>query len=62
MTLLGDGWAESLLVRALVYTIFYAALVYLPLRAAVAAACHFQLRAARRKAERARKATRPRTA
>jgi hypothetical protein len=41
--------------KALVYTLFYAALVYLPLRLIVGGVSRYQLRAARKKAEHARK-------
>ncbi len=53
----------SLLGKALVYTLFYAALVYLPLRIIVGAVGRYQLRAARKRAEeaarRAARASRP---
>ena len=51
-----------LLTQALVYTVFYAGLVYLPLRLIVDGVCMYQVRTARKRAEQARKASRPRTA
>ncbi len=53
----------SLLGKALVYTLFYAALVYLPLRIIIGAVSSYQVRAARKRAElaarRAARASRP---
>lgn len=52
-----------MLAKAVVYMLFYAALVYLPLRLIVAGVCRYQLRAARKRAEeaarRAARAARP---
>ena len=52
-----------LLTKALVYTFFYAALVYLPLRVVIALVGKHQVRAAKRRAaEQARKIARARAA